>query len=197
MKMLGKFLFAGFLTMNFAQAANESELILRDAKGDQKLTKVYRVQDEKLAEQKKALSFLLGMEKEEGNCQELCENACNGEGGQGSGSSACWDRCSAEGYSSSTCAERCGISTAAGSKACWSKCGNEGYSSSTCAQRCGVTTSAGSKQCWTKCGNEGYSSSTCADRCGTTTAGGSAACWDRCTQEGYSSSTCAQRCGTN
>lgn len=84
-----------------------------------------------------------------------------------------------------------------GSAACWKACTNEGYSSNTCANRCGTTTSGGSAACWKACGNEGYSSNTCANRCGTATHGGSEACWDMCTHEGNSSSTCANRCGTH
>lgn len=56
----------------------------------------------------------------------------------GAGSAACWKACTQEGYSSSTCAGRCGTSTSDGSSACWKACTEEGYSSSTCADRCGI-----------------------------------------------------------
>jgi len=87
--------------------------------------------------------------------------------------------------------------TGAGSASCWDKCSAEGWSSSTCSDRCGTSTGGGSASCWDKCSAEGWGSSTCSDRCGTSTGGGSAACWDKCTAEGWGSSTCSDRCGTN
>jgi hypothetical protein len=115
----------------------------------------------------------------------------------GVGSAYCWQQCSKEGYSSSTCASRCGVGTDGGARACWGACSTEGYSSSTCATRCGVESSVGSAYCWAGCQKEGYSSSTCAGRCGVSNDGGQRACWQQCQTEGYSSSTCATRCGIN
>lgn len=186
--LIGMLLF-GFAT---AQASIEADLMVRDAMSDLKLQKTHRNHDKSLLKQRQDFQNLFDVKN---------TDDCTGSGTSGAASAACWHKCgSQEGYSSSTCAGRCGVSTPEGSAACWNKCGSmEGYSSSTCAIRCEVSTSQGSAACWNKCGSmEGYSSTTCAGRCGVSTSGGSQACWYKCSlQEGNSSSTCVKICGVN
>lgn len=173
---------------------SENALILRDALKDQKITAQIRQKEAGL----KSLNKLLGFKSlNVQSCQQKCEAVCDDGSSGGNGSTSCWDKCTAEGYGSSTCSTRCGTSTSGGSQSCWDKCQAEGYGSSTCSTRCGTDTSGGSASCWDKCTAEGYGSSTCSTRCGTDTSGGSSACWEKCTAEGYGSSTCSSRCGTN
>ena len=161
------------------------ELAIRDALLLNNHAVINRVLDQALKQKESELPLFQFFNQE-------CEDP-----GTGTGSARCWKKCTDEGYSSSSCASRCGVNTSAGSLACWDKCASEGYSSSSCASRCGIGTGAGSRACWNRCVSEGYSSSSCAGRCGTSTPEGSGACWDKCTSEGYSSSSCASRCGTN
>jgi hypothetical protein len=156
-----------------AVSSYDLERAARDARSDLVLARNYAQQDrERAAAASSAvttplvdLSFLAGVGTNDAN--PSCVSSCLAQCGGGTGSSACWDACEKEGYSSSTCASRCGTTTSAGSAACWNACGKEGYSSSTCASRCGIATSGGSAACWTACTHEGYSSATCKDRCGT------------------------------
>lgn len=113
-----------------------------------------------------------------------------------SGSESCWDKCSADGYSTSYCASMCGTDSTGGSQGCWEACAEDGYSTSYCASQCGTDTSGGSQSCWDACSEDGYSTSYCASQCGTDTPGGSAGCWEACAEDGYSTSYCASQCGT-
>ena len=192
---------------SFALTDAEQTLVVRDQAADLQLTNTYRLKDELLKARKAAAkneqettafdNFLRSgapadrTQDDHDQCVARCTESCN----TNTGGEACWTACTNEGYSSSTCASRCGTSTSGGSQACWSRCTTEGYTSSTCASRCGTSTSGGSEGCWNSCSREGYTSSTCSSRCGVTTGGGSRACWDRCSTEGYTSSTCASRCG--
>ncbi|MGE3975009.1 MAG: hypothetical protein AB7F59_10845 [Bdellovibrionales bacterium] len=183
---------------SWAWSADQSALILRDAAQDQAIKEKLAKKDQELIQKRQALARVLGgssVTQNDNTCMEKCMDLCNGQGT--GGSAACWNKCVQEGYSSATCAGRCGVSTGPGSRACWNKCTQEGYSSATCAERCRVDSSEGSEACWNKCLNEGYNSATCAPRCGTSTPGGSQACWNKCTNEGYNSDTCSRRCGTN
>jgi hypothetical protein len=178
-----------------AMTKHEEKIFLQQAETEAKLTEQIRAREAKLGA---ASNDVLGLaEFRGGSCQERCESMCEGNGGPGDGSSACWEACTKEGYASGTCATRCGTATSEGSRACWSACTKEGYASGTCATRCGVNLSGGSAACWAACTKEGYASGTCATRCGVNTPGGSKSCWAACTKEGYSSGTCATRCGTN
>lgn len=178
--------------------ANELELVKRDAVNDFQIQKNQNLKDARHLKQLKMFSKVFAARPSGQSCEQKCEDLCRGgDGDTGGGSGSCWAQCTKEGYGSSTCASRCGVSTGAGSEACWEKCGSEGYSSSTCSSRCGISTGDGSAACWARCGTEGYGSSTCASRCGTDTSDGAAACWNQCTKEGYGSSTCSSRCGTN
>ncbi|HMN67240.1 MAG TPA: hypothetical protein PKC28_01755 [Bdellovibrionales bacterium] len=84
-----------------------------------------------------------------------------------------------------------------GSQRCWDACLKEGYTSATCAGRCGIVSENASLKCWSACAEEGYTSSLCAGRCGIVSPGAQNACWDMCLKEGYPSAICAGRCGTN
>jgi hypothetical protein len=198
--MIGFLLFASGLN---AKSVNETDLIARDAIHDAKLTKAQLIKEKgikKVFRQKQAtFNSLFGFKTDSfGSCEDQYAACRNGEdNNSGSGSQSCWDRCTQEGYGSSTCAGRCGVNTGSGSESCWNKCSAEGYGSSTCAGRCGIDTGSGSETCWDKCSSEGYGSSTCAGRCGVDTGSGSQSCWNKCSSEGYGSSTCAERCGTN
>lgn len=189
-----------FLFQSSVQAnSSELELIQRDAVSDFKIQQQLKYKDARKQYRLKTFSsvFQVNAASSGKSCEQKCQDLCSGSGGGGSGAEACWTQCSREGYSSSTCASRCGVSNSTGSEACWNACGKEGYSSSTCSERCKTDTGGGSAACWGQCGQEGYSSSTCASRCGVSTSAGSGACWSHCTREGYSSSTCTSRCGTN
>jgi len=184
--------FAATFEKQLSEKIEKKELVLfqREAIREAKL-RTLSIQLERAGLVKMGL-FGAKVREDRESCFEACADSCRG----GSGSMACWNKCTSEGYGSSTCVSRCGVDTSAGSSACWSKCTQEGYGSGTCSERCGIGSEGGSEACWDKCTTEGYGSSTCSGRCGITTPGGSRACWDKCTTEGYSSSTCAGRCGT-
>lgn len=83
---------------------NENALLLRDALKDQKLMQQERQREKAL----KSLNTILKFQSVTlQTCQEKCEAVCNNGGGGGAGSSSCWQKCTNEGYGSSTCSTRC------------------------------------------------------------------------------------------
>lgn len=141
----------------FASGITSGDIELAKRQAVQELLITQKIHDQEAALKSGAMALLGKV--------ELMHRDPNCDDSHG-GSSPCWDMCVKEGYGSSTCSSRCGVSTNEGAGACWKVCGGEGYGSSTCSSRCGTNTRVGRAACWDMCGKEGYGSSTCSSRCG-------------------------------